>query len=185
MVVADRKGPTGSGRLAADPTPNASEFEDFYREHADAVYRFCLSQLRDPAAAEDVAADVFVSAFNAMPRAELPDGAARPWLMRIARNAAIDAHRRERVHRSFLARQPRPGQGHDVEAAALLRNDLRQALDAVGRLRKRDRVLVGLRVAAELPYAEIARVTGMTENAAWMATQRALERVRKHLETRA
>ena len=39
-------------------------FEEVYREHADAVYRFCVSQLRDQATAEDVTGDVFAAAFH-------------------------------------------------------------------------------------------------------------------------
>jgi DNA-directed RNA polymerase specialized sigma24 family protein len=64
---------------------------------------------------------------------------------------------------------------------AALRADLRGALEAIGGLPKRDRVLVGLRAAAGLSYPEIASVMGMKENSARRATARACARIRKEV----
>jgi RNA polymerase sigma-70 factor (ECF subfamily) len=69
-----------------------------------------------------------------------------------------------------------------VETVAALRAELRDVLQAVGRLGGRDRELLGLRVAAGLSYAEIAATVGTTEQAARTATHRALVRVRAALE---
>ena len=43
-------------------------FDEVYRQLAGPVYRFCLSQVGEPAAAEDVAAQAFASAFAAYQR---------------------------------------------------------------------------------------------------------------------
>jgi RNA polymerase sigma-70 factor, ECF subfamily len=170
---------TDAGRARAhhlDVTLEA-EFEVIYREQVDAVYRFCLAQLGDPTAAEDCAADAFAAAFAAMRRdGHAPDNS-RPWMFRIARNASIDWMRRERVRGRFLKRT-HDMETTDVETVAEIRSELLAALRAISRLRKRDRVLVGLRTAAGLSYAEIASVLGMKENSARMATTRALARVR-------
>jgi RNA polymerase sigma-70 factor, ECF subfamily len=163
--------------------PAGLDFSDIYREHAGAVYRFCLSQLRDRAAAEDVAADVFASAYAAFRRAN-PDGAGvRPWLFRIARNATIDHQRRDRTRlRALQALRRSPGAAADVETIATTREQLRDVLSAVAHLGRRERQLLGLRVAAGLSYADIAAVMHMKENAARMATQRAVVKVRAALE---
>src|ERR1700694_5395400 len=79
-------------------------FDEVYRRYADAVYRFCLSQLGDASLAEDIAADTFASAFAAYDRVRPEPGGLRPWLFRIARNAALDQHRRHGRVRGFLAR---------------------------------------------------------------------------------
>lgn len=159
------------------------DFADVYRRHADPVFRYCLSQLHDRAAAEDVAADVFASAFDAHRKSRVGADGVRPWLFRIARNATIDHRRRSRTGIRLLARLRRePGAGPPgVEMVAATREELRQVLAAIARLRARDRQLVGLRVAACLSYAQIAEVLGMNENAARMATQRAIQRVRAEL----
>lgn len=163
-------------------------FSGVYERHADAVYRFCLALLGDPATAEDVAAEAFSNACAAWPRQpEMDDAGVRRWIFRVARNAAIDHVRRQRRRALLLGRLGRLGgssNGHvphgvDVETVAAIRAELRQVLHAVGGLKRRDRELVGMRVAAGLSYAEIAEVVGTSEQAARTATHRALTRVRQ------
>jgi len=152
-------------------------FEAIYREHVDAVYRYCLAQLCDPTAAEDCTAEAFAAALAASRRGGRVPANVRPWLFRIARNTSIDWIRRERVRGRFLDRAHRPATT-DVETVVEMRSELQGAVDAISRLTKRERALVGLRAAAGLSYAEIALVLGMKENAARMATARALARIR-------
>jgi RNA polymerase sigma-70 factor (ECF subfamily) len=138
---------------------------------------FCLAQLGDPAAAEDCAAEAFIAAFAASRRGGPAPADVRSWLFRIARNTSIDWIRRERVRHRFRQRA-HAIDTTDVETVAAVRSELQSALDAIGRLPKRERVVVGLRTAAGLTYAEIAVILGMKENAARMATTRAIARVR-------
>ena len=165
-------------RLDAAVTP----FDEVYRDHADAVYRFCVSQLRDRETAEDVTGDVFAAAFAAYGRVRPDPAGVRTWLFRIARNAVIDQYRREGRRRSLIARIGRDREFPDsVEENVEQRYDLRAICAALETLRERDRQLVGLRVAGGLSYAEVGQVMGMRESAAKMATHRALERVRARL----
>ena len=162
-------------RLEGAVTP----FDEVYRENADSVYRFCVSQLRDAETAEDITADVFAAAFAAYDRVHPDAAGVRTWLFRIARNAVIDQYRREGRRRSLLARIGRDRVFPDtVEDTAEQRTDIRAIRAALDTLRERDRQLVGLRVAGGLSFAEIATVLGIREGAAKMATHRALERVR-------
>ena len=155
-------------------------FEEVYARHGGPIFRFCLSQLGDPAAAEDIAAEVFVSACAAYPRVQPSAEAVRPWLFRIARNAAIDHRRRLFRGRRAVARLHVEGAAPvDVETVAALRADLREVLEAMRSLKRRERQLIGLRGAGGLSWAEIAEVMGMSESAAKMAAHRALQRVRE------
>jgi RNA polymerase sigma-70 factor (ECF subfamily) len=161
-------------------------FAGVYERHADAVYRFCLAQLGDAAAAEDVAAQTFENAYAAWPRlAETDPDGVRRWIFRIARNATIDHLRRGRRRALLLGRLGSNGhhaRSIDVETVAAIRAELRDVLGALHGPRPRDRELVGMRVAAGLSYAEIAEVMGISEQAARTATHRALARVRETLE---
>lgn len=154
-------------------------FDEVYTEHADSVYRFCVSQLGDPVTAEDVTSDVFAAAFIAYERVRPDPAGIRTWLFRIARNAVIDQYRREGRRRSLLTRIGHAREFPDtVEERSEQRDDLRSVIDAVGSLRERERQLVGLRVAGGLSHAEIAAVMGMREGAARTAVHRALAHVR-------
>jgi len=181
-MVLGRKDEGGerTGRMAVTP------FAQVYEAHAGPVYRFCLAQLGDTAAAEDAAADAFGKAFAAWE--SFGDGdpeGVRRWLFSIARNTAVDQHRRRRRRALLLGRLGSSGGAPavDVETVAGLRAELREALSAVQSLRPRDREMVALRCAAGLSYAEIGRLTGTSEDAARTATHRALSQVRAALRT--
>jgi RNA polymerase sigma-70 factor, ECF subfamily len=163
-------------------------FEQVYREHANRVYRYCLSQLGNASDAEDLAAEVFAAAFASYLANRLDGGVVLPWLLRIAHNEVID-HRRKRTRRSALLTRFFGGGSEidtsaDVEGAVLRRDELDRALLAMQQLSERDRTLIGLRIAADLPYAEIGAVVGLSEHAATVATKRALQRLRKRMEVR-
>jgi RNA polymerase sigma factor (sigma-70 family) len=172
----------------AEPDPveaPAPRFEQVYLDHAPRVYRYCLSQVSNRGDAEDLAADVFAAAFHAFATAELVPGAELAWLLRIARNAVID-HRRRHTRRSALLARFFGGETEadpkvNVEGEVVLRDEVRQALAAMAHLSDKDRTVIGLRIAAGLPYAEVAVVLGITEHAATMACKRALTRLQRHM----
>ena len=155
-------------------------FEEVYRRHADDVFRFCLFQLRDVAAAEDVAADTFVSAFAEYERISPPEDKVRVWLIRIARNDVIDHKRRAQRWRLVMIKLQR--ERHiavsEVDGLAGTSEDLAEVLEAMRDLSERDRLLVSLRCAADLSFDEVGKVAGMSTKNATTATRRALERLR-------
>ena len=175
--VAEPGDPSGA-MPAPDVELSPLPFERVYERHAGPVYRFCLSQTGNVATAEDVASDTFAAALAAYERVRPHESGLRPWLFRIARNEAIDHRRRVGRARRFLDRQWFRPEPEHVEDAALLRAELREVIAAMSRLSRRDRQLLGLRLAAGLSFAEIGTVTGMQEAAARVGTHRALKRLR-------
>ena len=160
--------------------PAAITLEEVYRDHADALFRYCVSQVGSTAIGEEICGDVFASAYAAYARtAPDPDGVRR-WLFRIARNAVIDHVRRERRQRLLLGRLGRErAAATSVEEQAEQRSSLVRVTSAMRDLSARDRQLVGLRVAGGLAFADLGGVLGMREQAAKVATHRALERLRR------
>ncbi|MET7551869.1 sigma factor [Streptomyces sp. NPDC005500] len=77
-------------RIGEDP----EAFEAFYREHVQAVLRYATRRSRDPHAAADLVAEVFLAAITAAAvyREEL--GSPIAWLHGIARNTAAAEDRR-------------------------------------------------------------------------------------------
>lgn len=164
-------------------TRGLPSFEEVYRQHAASVHRFCLSQLADPALAEDVTHDTFVRAFLAYQRAQPHPDEVRTWLLSIARNRTVDEHRRRGRSLRLVARLHRlPEPDGTVEAIAGRRSELARVHDAMGSLGQRERQLIGLRVAAGLSHREIGAVLGISESVAKVATYRALTRLRTRLE---
>jgi RNA polymerase sigma factor (sigma-70 family) len=158
-------------------------FDDVYRCHAGSVHRFCVSQVGDLALAEDLTHETFTRAFAAYERVSPEPATVRTWLLAIARNVATDHHRhRDRWRRLLLGMAASPAVRADVETLAEQRADLARVTAALATLGRRDRQLVGLRVAADLSYREIAGVMGTSEQVVKVATFRALTRLRARLE---
>jgi RNA polymerase sigma-70 factor (ECF subfamily) len=149
-------------------------FDDVYRCHAGSVHRFCVSQVGDPALAEDLTHETFTRAFAAYERVRPEPATVRTWLLAIARNLATDHHRHRGCwRRLLLGMAASPAVRADVETLAEQRADLARVAAALATLGRRDWQLVGLRVAADLSYREIAGVMGTSSRSSrWRPSAR-------------
>jgi len=75
-------------RTATDPAT-------WVDRHGDSLYRFALSRVRDPAVAEEVVQETFVSALQARGRFS-GQSSERTWLVGILKHKIIDHFRRQR-----------------------------------------------------------------------------------------
>jgi len=71
--------------------------EALYERHRGRLLGYCDKMLSSRAAAEDVFQDVWIKVMQALPRYRPSRGSFRPWLYRIAANAAVDRIRRDRL----------------------------------------------------------------------------------------
>lgn len=197
--------PSGSPDLSVTITPEASEAEAFqdiiarartgdpdawgqiYRRFAGPVYGFFVHQVRDPEAAEDLTAGVFVEAIQAAARFQGSLSALRSWIFRIARNDLVDHWRHARrvqseaiddVDDADLARAIPVDDPADTAISSVNRSRL---LASVHRLSPEQRQVVLLRLSADLSSAEIAKVMGKSEGAIKALQYRALGVLRKAL----
>ncbi len=132
-----------------------------------------------PAAAQDLTHETFFKTFVAYPRVGPDLTSARAWLLTIARNLCADHHRHRGRWRRLLSRLvERPPATGNVETVAEYRVDIERVTTALAAFRDGERQLIGLRVAADLSYREIAEVLGTSEAAAKVATHRALTKLR-------
>jgi RNA polymerase sigma-70 factor, ECF subfamily len=135
---------------------NALHF--LYVRYADDVYGYVKSIVRDPHEAEDITQDVFVKLLSAIKRYEqraVPFGA---WLLRVARNAALDHLRSRRQIPCEEVRVSDPA--YELVGSDRL-HSLRIALD---RLPEEQREVMILRHVAGLTPGEIAGVLDRTES---------------------
>lgn len=120
--------------LVGMATGNTEAAAAFVRRYQARVYGLALTVVGNPAAAEDVAQEVFVKAWRHATAYDARRGSVAAWLLTIARNAAIDAirYRRETAidHDLLLAILP-DNAGHadrstnDVDTSEQLRAALR------------------------------------------------------------
>ena len=143
---------------------NAEEirlFEEIMAFRED-VFRICLGFSRNPADAEDLSQDVYLKALGKIGTLRTP-GAARGWLLRIARNTCLDQRKRARLFGLFKiktaggeGRAPAAPEGPEEAPAALARLKA-----AVARLPEKQREVFVLREYGQMSYGEIAESLGI------------------------
>ncbi len=146
-------------RLRRNDTRAWRSFND---SHKVKVFGYCLRMLRDRAEAEDVCQEVFLRAARAIGDFR-GDSSLGTWLRHIAANLCRSrfGSRGERttVDESWIA--DLPDEAPDPERA-LVNRELRAALErAIGQLEPDFREAVILRDVQDLPYGEIAEITGV------------------------
>ncbi|MGE5828317.1 MAG: sigma-70 family RNA polymerase sigma factor [Micromonosporaceae bacterium] len=126
--------------------------------HGPVVLRVCRALLPLPDA-EDAAADAFLAALEAYPRLR-PGSDIKAWLVTIAHRKAVDVLRRRARHAVPVADVPEgPGAvAPDVPDERLWR--------AVRALPDKQRHAVAYHYVADLAYADLAAIMGITEAAA-------------------
>lgn len=129
--------------------------------HLDSAHNLARWLMRDPARAEDVTQEAFARALAGF--AGFRGGDARAWLLRIVRNAAMDAlgaqARRGETVAEAAAEVPDPA---DDPETALARTEAKQRLDeAMAALPVELRECLVLRELEGLSYRDIAEVTAV------------------------
>lgn len=136
----------------------------FYRRHRVAVYRFVLRFLRDEAAAEDIANDVFIDVYRQAGRFE---GRSRPstWLLGMARFKALSARRRQRDTVDADEALESFEDDADTPEVAVQKQDKARALRmCIDRLTPEHREVIDLTFYHGKSIREISEIAGIPEN---------------------
>ena len=161
--------------------PRVPSYEDWYRTYFAPLRRRCARQLGDDAAADDVAQEALLRAWQHRDRLD-PELGIYPWLCTVAQRLCVDAHRsRDRLVRlSDIAdtEDDRPQPGADIETAV----DREVVRRAMGTLPARHRHALLLRDVEELPYPEVADRLGVSVGGARILLFRARENLRSRYD---
>lgn len=167
--------------LAAHPVITdrleASAFGAVYEQHRVSVYRYLRGRTRNTDEALDLTAITFERAFRKVTSFRARDGGVHAWLLRIARNTAIDAHRRWRPT-DGLTEASNTLRRLAVESDRL-GQERTEVLDLVARLPADQRDALLLRYAGGLTAKEIGAVIGKREAAVQKHIERGLITLRE------
>lgn len=136
-------------------------FDRLVELHRRDVYRLAFRLLGSHADADDLAQEAFLRVYRSLARFR-GDSTFRTWVTRIVLNLATDRRRELASHRQSSLEELTPSQ-HPVgrgEPAGFLREEVLRK--AVGRLPKRQRETLILRIFQQMKFHEIATVMGCT-----------------------
>ncbi|MBU4212276.1 MAG: sigma-70 family RNA polymerase sigma factor [Kiritimatiellae bacterium] len=138
------------------------EFEAVITAHESVLLHYVTRIVNDANAAQDVVQETFIKLFRAWRNGARPTDNLRPWLYRVAHNAAIDYIRREsrlrRLHEQEASERAAPVQnpGNPPERVHIV-------LDHLRHLDPAEQQVLLLRMQEGLSYREISLITGRTE----------------------
>jgi RNA polymerase sigma-70 factor (ECF subfamily) len=135
-------------------------FGFLYARYADDVYGFVRSIVHDHYAAEDITQHVFAKLIRVIGKYEPREVPFIAWILRVARNAAVDHIRRQRLIPVEEIHATHPGTAEATRSEQI--NDLK---DALAELPAAQREVLVLRHFAGLTPSEIATRTGKSEGA--------------------
>ena len=155
-------------------------YTELFQKHYAGIYAICLSIVKNPQDAEELAQDMFVHAYLKL--GQLRDPARfLPWLKKMAHNRSRNYAQRNRdkvVTLSFADSQPASADPDEE----LLRQELIQAImDAIEALPVRDRQVVRARIDG-LSHAEISRRFGISYRASLSRLYRVRRKLAEHLK---
>lgn len=158
-----------------------SAFAEVYLQHRDRVFRYLRARCPSDDDALELTATTFEKALHAMPRYSTRGGGVAAWLLRIARNAAVD-HERRRRPLLFVSSPPeRPSPDPTPEEAAIGEEERRVLRALMAQLSPVQRDALALRFGAGMTAREISLVIGKSEEATQKLMARAIGRLKEDL----
>ena len=151
-------------------------FDALYHRYLSRVYRYARAQIPNDEEASDLTQLVFLRALEALPRYQPRGAPFAVWLFRIARNAVIDARRRQRptVPWQTLTEALHPESGAPLDHALIQQEEMARLRHEVSRLSSERQELLALSFAAGLSAPEIASVLRMKPDAVRKRLSRAI-----------
>jgi RNA polymerase sigma-70 factor, ECF subfamily len=157
----------------------AEAFAALYDRYVQRLYHYCYHRTNNVHDAEDLTAQTFLAALEALPDYR-QDGHFAAWLFTIARNKVVDYYRRtpnlpldDSMAQPFLS---------DLAMEAEISQQKEGLLRALRALTEEEQELIRLRYVAELPFAEIAKSLRKSEDAIKKRMYRLLARLKSVVE---
>jgi RNA polymerase sigma-70 factor (ECF subfamily) len=160
--------------------------EALVRGYQHLIVRHCTAMLGDAGHGEEVAQEVFLGAYAALPRFRR-EASLRTWLLAIAHKQCLkalrDRRRRRRLeeekHSEIASGAHRAPPDPSAEDPEVLRQRVRQALDRLGAA---ERTVLLLRYETGLSLVEMAHILGRSEASVRRQLTRALQQLRAELD---
>lgn len=170
--------------MNVDCTPS---FEDDVRQYQERIYGFAISYLKNRSAAQDVMQEVLITFWEHYD--DVADDRALPWLLRVTRNACIDALRKRSTRRDAVRvntdglRHAQSGARSPAEAAEAA--DFRRRIeDALDEIDEPYRSVIILREIQNLKYKEISEALDMPMGTVKAYVHRGRKKLRHQLTPR-
>jgi RNA polymerase sigma-70 factor (ECF subfamily) len=151
---------------------------EFYKEHKDRLFAYLMRMTGDYYLSSDIMQESFTRYLEHYGN----QAESVSLLYTIARNTLAD-HARKQGRTTPLDSDDQEDSSSNQEHALMVREEYRQVLGAIQRLKKDEREILALAVSGVLSYREIASIAGTTEANVKVKVHRARLKLKKILST--
>jgi len=170
--------------IAAAARGDREAFGRLYEQHAVRVFRHAFFLTGEPGLAEDITAQTFLKALEAIPRYENRGVPFVAWLLRISGNLVIN--HRKAAKNGYHAQLPETLQDDHCdslpEESCEAKADGEVVWREVRKLPYEQRQVIVMRFLDDLPYPDVATVLGKTVGAVRVIQFRALANLRQMMQ---
>ncbi|HVS04934.1 MAG TPA: sigma-70 family RNA polymerase sigma factor [Candidatus Dormibacteraeota bacterium] len=161
-------------RAKSDP----AAFGQLYDRYAPQIYRFVRARVRDDGLAEDITAEVFLSALRSIKGYQDQGRPFSCWLYRIAVNAVASHYRSKRLPLPLDEQRDLVSPLLDPLDEVVGRERIQTVWQAVDRLPAQQRAAMILKFSEDMTMEEVGAVLGKSPAAAKLLIYRAVQRLR-------
>ena len=154
-------------------------FAQLYDRHVVRIYRHIYYMVSDPTTSEDLTAQTFLKAWEAIDRYKERGAPIVAWLLRISHNLTVSYLRSKRDHSELDETFLDSKMTRNPEEALEQASDEKSMREAVLKLRDEQRQVIMLRFVEEMDYREVADIIGKSVPAVRVIQHRALGNLRK------
>ena len=160
-------------------------FEEVYQRQKNAVYGYLSYMTKDKDTAEDLAQETFLKVYLGL-KGFKEDCSEKTWCLTIARNTFLSFARKKQPVLLEEADMERLGAGYESgpEEKLLKEEKAKLIREVLSSLNADDRTIILLRDYEKMAYADIARVTGLSETVVKGRLHRARLKYRSRYEQR-
>ncbi len=173
--------PVSEDELVRRAQKDPAQFGPLYDGYIQRVYRFLLARTANPADAEDLTSQTFLTAVEKINEYR-PNGHFSAWLFRIARNKQIDLYRKRKKQADIELDENLPAPDEDM-LGHLIQNERQSALRRrMAALSDKERELIHLRLAARMSFAEMGAYLNQNSEAVKKSYYRIIQRLKAGME---
>ena len=181
--IADNRPPDDERLLVRRAIKGDGEaFGELYERYLDAIYRYLYFRIGNEVLVEDLTEEVFVRAWESLPRYKVSKYPFKSWLYRIAHNLYVDTQRKhtpiqmsdEDMDKN-RSHQPLP------EEMVTRQQDYAMLAGAIQKLDNIEQQVVLLRFVEGLSHREVGHIIGKSEQASRVIQHRALNALHAHM----
>lgn len=183
MLKLDTRRPIDEEALVEEAIGRDPEaFAELYDRHVVRVYRHIYYLVGRAPEAEDLTAQTFLQAWQAIDRYQIRGAPFLSWLFRIAHNLAVSHLRGRRDNSQLQDTVVDETTRRNPEEACEQKIDLDRVRQAILKLGSDQRQVIILRFVEDSDYREVAEIMGKSVAAVRVIQHRALSALRKQLQ---